>query len=344
MSNPPKRRLGTGVDALLSSPPPQADGRDDSELQEIPLDRLQPSPYQPRTRFDDQAIQSLADSLKERGAIQPVVVRRVGEQYELVAGERRLRAARAAGLESLPAIVRDLSDDEAATITLIENIQREDLNPIDEAQALRGLAERLGQTHEQIAERVGRARATVTNLIRLLELNPDVQKLVRDGKLSMGHARVLVPLPAKRQKELARAIQREDLSVRETERRASEKKTGSSHTRTSRSRPGRGALAEAAVGSPGLPGRVPPREEGGQPGAALQQRRFPAGSARTARLLGRLNAQAAGQFRDRGEAVALQVVADALVDRAAGQRIVEQHGADPHRGGAGDQKLQRVRR
>lgn len=231
MSNPPKRRLGAGVDALLSSRPQPVDERDDSELQDIPLNRLRTSPYQPRTQFDDQAIESLAASLKERGAIQPVVVRRVGGQYELVAGERRLRAARAAGLESLPAVIRDLSDDEAATITLIENIQREDLNPIDEAQALRGLADRLDQTHEQVAEQVGRARATVTNLIRLLELCPEVQQLVRDGKISMGHARVLVPLPAKRQKKLAQAIQDEDLSVRATERRAQKtKKTKSPST------------------------------------------------------------------------------------------------------------------
>jgi len=224
MSNPPKRRLGAGVDALLSSRPESVDERDDSELQDVPLNRLRTSPYQPRTQFDDQAIKSLAASLKERGAIQPVVVRRVGGQYELVAGERRLRAARAAGLEFLPAIVRDLSDDEAATITLIENIQREDLNPIDEAQALRGLAERLDQTHEQVAEQVGRARATVTNLIRLLELCPEVQQLVRDGKISMGHARVLVTLPANRQKKLAQTIQDEDLSVRATERRAQKTK------------------------------------------------------------------------------------------------------------------------
>ena len=224
MSNPPKRRLGAGVDALLSSRPKPVGERDDSELQDIPLNQLRTSPYQPRTQFDDQAIESLAVSLKERGAIQPVVVRRVGGQYELVAGERRLRAARAAGLESLPAIVRDLSDDEAATITLIENIQREDLNPIDEAQALRGLADRLNQTHEQVAEQVGRARATVTNLIRLLELCPEVQQLVRDGKISMGHARVLVTLPVNRQKKLAQTIQDEDLSVRATERRAQKTK------------------------------------------------------------------------------------------------------------------------
>lgn len=224
MSPSQKRRLGAGVDALLSVRPKPAAELDDSGLQDIPLDKLRPSPHQPRTQFDDQAIETLAASLREQGAVQPILVRRIGGQYELVAGERRLRAARAAGLESLPAVVRDLSDDEAATITLVENIQREDLNPIDEARALRGLADRLGQTHEQIAERVGRARATVTNLIRLLELCPEVQQLIRDGKISMGHARVLVPLPADRQKRLAQAIQDEDLSVRATERRAKKPK------------------------------------------------------------------------------------------------------------------------
>ena len=228
MSPSQKRRLGSGVDALLSARPQSTAELDDSGLQDIPLNQLRPSPHQPRTQFDDQAIETLAASLKAQGAIQPILVRRIGGQYELVAGERRLRAAHAAGLKSLPAVVRDLSDDEAATITLIENIQREDLNPIDEAQALRGLADRLGQTHEQIAERVGRARATVTNLIRLLELCPEVQQLVRDGKISMGHARVLVPLPVDRQKKLAQAIQDEDLSVRATERRT--KKTKPSGT------------------------------------------------------------------------------------------------------------------
>ena len=227
MSTTPKRRLGSGVDVLLSSgttAPPPAVARD-SELQHVPLDQLKPSPYQPRTDFDDEQIKTLADSLSERGAVQPVLVRKVGDQYELVAGERRLRAARMAGLESLPAVVREMSDDDAATLTLIENIQREDLNAIDEAQALQALSERLGKTHEQIAEQVGRARATVTNLIRLLELCAEVQQLVRSGKISMGHAKVLVSLPVARQKTLAQEIQREDLSVRETERRAKDSKS-----------------------------------------------------------------------------------------------------------------------
>ncbi len=259
MSHPSKRRLGTGVDALLSTRPGPEDARDDSELRDLPLDQLRTSPYQPRTEFDDAAIASLAASLAERGAIQPIVVRRVGGRYELVAGERRLRAARAAGLESLPAVVRDLSDDEAATITLVENIQREDLNPIDEAQALRGLADRLGQTHEQVAERVGRARATVTNLIRLLELCPEVQKLIRDGKISMGHARVLVPLPADRQRKLAQAIQDEDLSVRATERRAK----GSKSSGTPEPDPDRTRLQQRLSDHLGCPVTLRPAKKGG---------------------------------------------------------------------------------
>lgn len=261
MSASRKRRLGAGVDALLSSRPPPAGESGDSEFQDIPLNRLRPSPYQPRTRFDDRMIESLAASLKERGAIQPVLVRRVGGQYELVAGERRLRAARAAGLESLPAIVRELSDDEAATMTLVENIQREDLNPIDEARALRGLADRLGQTHGQIAERVGRARATVTNLIRLLELCPEVQQLVRDEKISMGHARVLVPLPVAHQKKLARAIVGEDLSVRATERRA--KKSQSSKSSASSPDPDLTRLQQRLSDHLGCPVALRPKSKGG---------------------------------------------------------------------------------
>ena len=222
MSASPKRRLGSGVDALLSRGAGQTHEADDSRLRQIPLAQLRPSPYQPRTRFDERMIDSLAASLKEKGALQPILVRPAGNQYELVAGERRLRAAQAAGLESLPAFVRDLSDEEAATMTLIENIQREDLNPIDEARALRNLADQFHQTHEQIARQVGRARTTVTNLIRLLDLCPEVQDLVRDGKISMGHAKVLISLPAKDQKLLAQAIQDEGLSVRDTERRVQE--------------------------------------------------------------------------------------------------------------------------
>lgn len=220
MTPPRTRRLGTGIDALLSPRPAAAEASADGGLAQIPLAQLRPSPYQPRMHFDAAAIEELAASIRQQGVVQPIVVRRVGAQYELVVGERRLRAARQAGLDALPAVVRDLSDAEAAKITLIENIQREDLNPIEEAQALRHLAQQLGQTHEQVADQIGRARATVTNLLRLLELHPDVQQLVREGRLSMGHARVLVPLAAVAQQELARTVVKRGLSVRQTERLA----------------------------------------------------------------------------------------------------------------------------
>ena len=224
------RRLGPGVDALLSRPAEEIAASGDGELRDIPLEQLRPSPYQPRTQFEDEALDALAESLKSRGTIQPIVVRRIGNQYELVAGERRLRAAQKAKLSSLPAMVRDLSDDDAATITLIENLQREDLNPIDEAKALDRLAQQLNCTHEQIAEQVGRARATVTNLMRLLRLHTDVQQMVADGRLSMGHARVLVPLNTAQQRTLAEQIVRNDLSVRETERLAKDDKPTPSKT------------------------------------------------------------------------------------------------------------------
>ncbi len=213
------RRLGSGIDALLSPRPATVDAAAGG-LAQIPLTQLRPSPYQPRTHFDAAAIAELAASIRQQGVVQPIVVRRVGKQYELVVGERRLRAARQAGLDALPAVVRDLSNEEAAKITLIENIQREDLNPIEEAQALQHLAKHFDQTHEQIADQIGRARATVTNLLRLLELHPDVQQLVREGRLSMGHARVLVPLAPAKQQELAQAIVKRGLSVRQTERLA----------------------------------------------------------------------------------------------------------------------------
>ena len=219
MSPSRTRRLGSGIDALLGPRPAPTEAAAGS-LTQIPLAQLRPSPYQPRTHFDAAAIAELAASIRQQGVVQPIVVRRVGTQYELVVGERRLRAAREAGLDALPAVVRDLSDEEAAKITLIENVQREDLNPIEEAQALQRLSKQFGQTHEQIADQIGRARATVTNLLRLLELHPDVQQLVREGRLSMGHARVLVPLASAKQQELAQAIVKRGLSVRQTERLA----------------------------------------------------------------------------------------------------------------------------
>ena len=212
----PRRRLGAGVDALLSAvpaaePPPPG-------LTRVPLAGLKPSPHQPRRRFAAEAIKALAESLRHRGLIQPIVVRPVPGGHELVAGERRVRAARLAGLDSLPALVREMDDAEAAETALVENLQRADLNPIEEARALRRLCELPGRTQQEVADRVGRARPTVANLLRLLELCREVRALVEDGRLSMGHARLLVPLPPARQRAVAAAAVEKGLTVRQTER------------------------------------------------------------------------------------------------------------------------------
>ena len=212
-----RRRLGAGVDALLSAVP--ADAPAPPGLTRVALADLKPSPHQPRRDFDEAELRALADSLRRRGLIQPIVVRpAAGGGHELVAGERRARAARLAGLDALPALVREMSDEEAAETALVENLQRADLNPIEEARALRRLCERPGRTQQEVAERVGRARPTVANLLRLLELCREVRALVEDGRLSMGHARLLVPLPAARQRRVAAAVVAKELTVRQTER------------------------------------------------------------------------------------------------------------------------------
>ncbi len=211
-----RRRLGAGVDALLSAVP--ADAPAPPGLTRVPLADLKPSPHQPRRGFDEEELRALAESLKRRGLIQPIVVRPIAGGHELVAGERRARAARLAGLDALPALVREMSDEEAAETALVENLQRADLNPIEEARALRRLCELPGRTQQEVAARVGRARPTVANLLRLLELCREVREMVEDGRLSMGHARLLVPLPAARQRRVAAAIVEKELTVRQTER------------------------------------------------------------------------------------------------------------------------------
>ena len=209
--------LGRGLDALLgggNSRRPQ-----DEELAQVAIGSLRPGKYQPRTRMDEASLAELAESIKSRGVIQPIVVRPVGaEQYEILAGERRWRAARLAGLQQVPAVVRDVPDEAALGIGLIENIQREDLNPLEEANGLKRLIDEFHLTHEQVATAIGRSRVGVTNLLRLLELALPVQEMVQDGAIDMGHARALLALSRPRQIELAQRVAREDLSVRETER------------------------------------------------------------------------------------------------------------------------------
>jgi len=209
--------LGRGLDALLGGSDRKS--RDEESLREIAVASLQPGRHQPRTRMDDASLAQLADSVRARGVIQPIVVRPVdGGQYEILAGERRWRAARMAGLERIPAVVREVPDEAALGIGLIENIQREDLNPIEEANGLKRLIDEFKLTHDEVAQAIGRSRAGVTNLLRLLELAAAVQEMVQDGRIDMGHARALVALPKARQVELAQRIAQQGLSVREAER------------------------------------------------------------------------------------------------------------------------------
>lgn len=214
-----KRGLGRGLDALLGSVDPDAaHGEAGDSLRELPVEAIQPGKYQPRTVIDPEALEALAQSIRTQGVVQPIVVRPAAEgRYELIAGERRWRASRLAGLSVIPALVRDVPDRVAMAVALIENIQRENLNPLEEAAALGRLIDECQMTHQQCAEAVGRSRASVSNLLRLMELNADVQELVNRGELDMGHARALLALEGERQSEAARRVVERGLNVRQTE-------------------------------------------------------------------------------------------------------------------------------
>jgi ParB family chromosome partitioning protein len=204
------------LDALLSNHTESSASPD--VVSELSPRFLKPGRFQPRTRMDDASISELAESIRVQGVIQPIVVRPVGEGgYEIIAGERRWRAAQLVGLEAVPVIVRQVPDDAALAMALIENIQREDLNPLDEANGIQRLIEEFGMTHESAAQAVGRSRSAVTNLLRLLNLTAPVQALLLDGQIEMGHARALLPLAAGKQVELAQRVASDHLSVRETE-------------------------------------------------------------------------------------------------------------------------------
>ena len=219
-----KRGLGRGLEALLgpsaaaSTPPLEAQPGD--VLKRLPVKALQPGKYQPRRTMDDDKLAELAESIKAQGVVQPVVVRAIGkDKYEIVAGERRWRARRLAGLIELPAVVRQLDDRTVVAMALIENIQREDLNPLEEAQALQRLIDEFDLTHAQAAEAVGRSRAAVSNLLRLLELPEDIRALVQSRAIEMGHARALLSLAPQAAIALARQAASEGWSVREVEHR-----------------------------------------------------------------------------------------------------------------------------
>jgi len=212
------RGLGRGLDALLGADEPAATGGD--ALASLAIDALQPGRFQPRAHIGQEGLAELAESIKAQGVMQPILARPLGAgRYEIVAGERRWRAARMAGLATVPALVRDVPDRNALAIALIENLQREDLNPLDEAKGIKRLTEEFAMTHAEAAEAVGRSRAAITNALRLLELAPPVQELLREGKLDMGHARALLALPALRQIDLAREAVARQLSVRQVEKR-----------------------------------------------------------------------------------------------------------------------------
>lgn len=224
MAGPRKKApLGRNLDALLGKTQQavSVEGRAPSNdgLTDLPVGQIEPGRYQPRTVMDPEKLEELAESIKSQGLIQPVVVRPLAKpgQYELIAGERRWRATQMAGLETIPAIVRAIEDESALALALIENIQREDLNPLEEATSIKRLIDEFSLTHAEAAHAVGRSRAAVSNLLRLLELEPSVRQWIETGQLNMGHARALLSLSAMDQAKLAQQVVDQGLSVRQTE-------------------------------------------------------------------------------------------------------------------------------
>ncbi len=229
-----KRGLGRGLNALLgnasevnqlTNPEPLpaseeaiASSPSSSNLQVIDVDLIQRGTYQPRVHFEPEALQELADSIRAQGVVQPIVVRPLDAgRFELIAGERRWRASQLAGLSEIPAVIKEFDDQTAAAVSLIENIQRENLNPLGESRALQRLIDEFDMTHQQVAEAVGRSRTGVTNLLRLKDLNDDVKELVDEKKIEMGHARALLALTGTEQSQIAHKVAAKGLSVRETE-------------------------------------------------------------------------------------------------------------------------------
>lgn len=219
-----KKRKGLGnlgVDILLSTPVEAVPTKDVSAsasgLDYIPIDLIDRSPYQPRQTMAEEGLAELADSIRSQGLIQPIVVRKTAKRYELIAGERRWRAAQQAGLDEVPAVIKEVDNESAAAMALIENLQRENLNPIEEAFAMANLTKEFDWTHQEVADTLGKARATVSNMLRLLELPKEVRELIKQEKLTMGHARALLSLPANQQVQVAQQVVAKNLSVRQCE-------------------------------------------------------------------------------------------------------------------------------
>ena len=213
-----KARLGRGLGALLTEVEKTVN-EGDGALRQLPLDSIRQNRYQPRVRIDEESLRELAASIANQGIIQPIVVREtVAGGFELIAGERRWRASRLAGLTEIPALIRQVSDESALAMALIENIQRQELNPVEEAAGLRRLLDEFGMTHQQVAEQVGRSRAAVSNLLRLLNLVPVVREHLEQGRIEMGHARAVLALPREQQQTAAASVIQRRLSVRQTEK------------------------------------------------------------------------------------------------------------------------------
>ncbi|MCX7084798.1 MAG: ParB/RepB/Spo0J family partition protein [Methylococcales bacterium] len=213
-----KRGLGRGLDALLGDVSVKEE-KENQHLQTLPIEYMQRGKYQPRQDINPEKLQELADSIRAQGIIQPIVVRKVAfEKYEIIAGERRWRAAQVVGLEQVPVIIKEIDDRSAMAMALIENIQREDLNSLEEAEALKRLIDEFEMTHQLIAEAIGKSRTTVTNLLRLIDLHPEVKKLLATNQLEMGHARALLGVEGAKQVTLANKVVKDGLTVRATER------------------------------------------------------------------------------------------------------------------------------
>ncbi|MEO0281161.1 MAG: ParB/RepB/Spo0J family partition protein [candidate division WOR-3 bacterium] len=207
-----KKALGRGLESIIA-------GTEQREVRNIPIVNIKPNPFQPRKVFKDEELKELAESIKENGVLQPITVRRVGDHYEIVTGERRFRACKLLGMKDIPAIVKELSNDKMVEWALIENVQREDLNVVEEAEAYKELAEKFNLTHEEISKKVGKSRAHITNILRILELEDSIKELLKENKISFGHAKVLLSIKEPlRRKHLAERVYREDLSVRDLEK------------------------------------------------------------------------------------------------------------------------------
>lgn len=238
-----RKALGRGLSALL----PASANLAGEELLEVDIDRIVPNDHQPRTTFRDDKLEELAQSIRMNGIVQPILVRRKGIGYQIIAGERRWRAAQRAGLLKLPAVVRDIPDEKLLELALIENIQREELNPIEEAQAYQKLIDDHGLRHEDLARRVGKERSTITNMLRLLCLTEDVQRLVEDGRISMGHARAILGLGSDElQRKMAEDVIAKGFSVRETEKQIKRLIEGASPSAQSVTQPAQDPNLKAA--------------------------------------------------------------------------------------------------